>query len=171
MAKVADKAEKAAKVKADRREASAIKKAAKAAKVATLPAKARRLKTDAKNGTTPSPTAADKDHTGATVGHLAERWHAALSRAGKTETTCEGYRHEIGKAVAHFGAETLVTEISTRKAANYMESDAVTKTRGGKKAAQPGVDKTRRALRLALDFAVAAGWVPANPAAAEKAAS
>lgn len=62
------------------------------------------------------------------------------------------------------GCFLTVADLAARKVAAYFESDRVTKTRAGKPAAKPGVDKTRRALRMALEWAVAAGWASANPA-------
>ncbi len=43
------------------------------------------------------------------------------------------------------------------------ESDAVTKTRSGRGKAKPGIDKTRRVLRLALDWAAAVRLITESP--------
>jgi hypothetical protein len=46
----------------------------------------------------------------------------------------------------------------------HVDPDRVPEARDGDPAAKPGFDKTRRAFRMALDFAVAAEWVVANAA-------
>ena len=165
--------ELAAKKKAEREEARELKRQAKAASIPadkTTPRAARPQQKTARpahqNTEDPTATPADKATPKAerTMAHLAERWAAGLQRAGKTATTVAGYKAEIQKAVEHFGADSHVTDLTARQIQNYNESDRVTKTRAGKAAAKPGIDKTRRALRLALDWAVLAGWIDANPA-------
>ena len=50
-----------------------------------------------------------------------------------------------------------------RPGAGFFESDAVTKTRKGRAKAKPTVDKTRRVLRLALEWAAARKLIEAAP--------
>ncbi len=56
-----------------------------------------------------------------------------------------------------------VADLTPRRVQNYFESDRIVKTRSGKAAAKTGVEKLRRALRMALAWAVAAGWIPEAP--------
>lgn len=113
----------------------------------------------------PTPTAADKAVPAGerTLVRLQTSWCEALARAGKTPATVAGYKAAITTAINHFGEGTLVASLTVRKIANFNDSDLVTKKRSGKPAAKAGVEKTRRALRLALAWAAAAGWIDAAP--------
>ena len=117
------------------------------------------------NTETPTPAAEDKGapEVDRTMARLQVRWCAALERAGKTKTTVSGYKAALQTACDHFGDSTPVASLTARKVENYNASDAVTKKRNGKAAAKSGIEKTRRALRLALEWAVLAGWIPAVP--------
>jgi hypothetical protein len=98
-----------------------------------------------------------------TMAQLAERYIASLRDAGKGLGTQFSYSIDIAVAVKHFGAETAVATLTSRKVANYFDSDAVTKTRTGKAKAKPGIDKTRRVLRLALVWAAEQGLIAEAP--------
>jgi hypothetical protein len=94
---------------------------------------------------------------------LATRYIEALRLAGKGLGTQFSYSIDMAVAVKHLGPDTLVASLTARKVQNYFESDAVTKTRTGKGKAKPGIDKTRRVLRLALEWAAAEHLIPEAP--------
>ena len=98
-----------------------------------------------------------------TMASLAERYIASLRDAGKGLGTQFSYQIDLAVAVRHFGADTDVATLTARKVENYFESDAVTKTRTGKPKARPGIDKTRRVLRLALVWAAEQGLIASAP--------
>ena len=83
--------------------------------------------------------------------------------AGKTVSTIASYRADLGMAYRHFGADTLAGAITPAQVTEFNESKAVTKTRKGKPKAKPGVDKTRRVLRLALVWAEQAAVIEKAP--------
>ncbi len=98
-----------------------------------------------------------------TMTSLAERYIASLRDAGKGLGTQFSYQIDLSVAVRHFGADTDVATLTARKVENYFDSDAVTKTRTGKPKAKPGIDKTRRVLRLALVWAAEQGLIASAP--------
>ncbi len=100
---------------------------------------------------------------GITMADLADRYVTGLREAGKGLGTQFSYSIDLAVAVKHFGPDAPVASLSARKVQNYFDSDAVTKTRSGKAKAKPGIDKTRRVLRLALDWATAEGLIPESP--------
>jgi hypothetical protein len=98
-----------------------------------------------------------------TMAQLAERYIASLRDAGKGLGTQFSYSIDIAVAVKHFGEDAAVATLTSRKVQNYFDSDAVTKTRTGKAKAKPGIDKTRRVLRLALVWAAEQGLIAEAP--------
>ncbi len=98
-----------------------------------------------------------------TMASLANRYIASLRDAGKGLGTQFSYQIDLAVAVRHFGADIDVATLTARKVENYFESDAVTKTRTGKPKARPGIDKTRRVLRLALVWAAEQGLIASAP--------
>lgn len=154
--KAAEKAARLEKLKADRESARATKRAA-------AEASGKNLRPATSNTAAPTAEMADKrtPKTERTIARLQAAWCDALFRAGKTESTVHGYRAEVQKAVEHFGEAALVADLTPAAVAGFNDSERVTKTRTGRTAAKPGVDKTRRALRMALAWAAAAGWVAA----------
>ncbi len=114
---------------------------------------------DAAPAETPRPAPAGS----LTMATLADRYIASLRDAGKGLGTQFSYQIDLAVAVRHFGAETDVATLTARKVENYFDSDAVTKTRTGKPKAKPGIDKTRRVLRLALVWAAEQGLIASAP--------
>ena len=100
---------------------------------------------------------------GLTMASLADRYIASLRDAGKGLGTQFSYQIDLAVAMRHFGADIDVATLTARKVENYFESDAVTKTRTGKPKARPGIDKTRRVLRLALVWAAEQGLIASAP--------
>ena len=123
--------------------------------------------TDTTEPTPAEPPAATKKRgaspSGLTMASLADRYIASLRDAGKGLGTQFSYQIDLAVAVRHFGADTDVATLTARKVENYFESDAVTKTRTGKPKAKPGIDKTRRVLRLALVWAAEQGLIAEAP--------
>ncbi len=106
---------------------------------------------------------AKPETAGFTMADLVEGFAAHLAEVGKGLGTQMSYRIDLGVAVRHFGEATEVSTLTSRKVQNYFESDAVTKTRTGKGKAKPGIDKTRRVLRLALVWAAEQGLIEEAP--------
>jgi hypothetical protein len=102
-----------------------------------------------------------------TMAQLAEGYLEHLAAVGKSRATVSSYGTDIDVAVAHFGAETPVTDLTPEAVAAYFGSDVVTKTRKGRGKAEPTILKTRRVLRLALVWAAAAGLIPEAPVPAK----
>ena len=102
-----------------------------------------------------------------TMAQLAEGYLEHLAAVGKSRATVSSYGTDIDVAVAHFGAETPVTDLTPETVAAYFASDVVTKTRKERPKAEPTVLKTRRVLRLALVWAAEAGLIPGAPLPAE----
>ena len=94
---------------------------------------------------------------------LAEQYIRGLERAGKSVGTVFSYRMELDLALAELGDDTPVASITAERVQTYFESDAVTKTRKGRVKAKPTVDKTRRVLRLALEWAAAEKLISKAP--------
>ena len=110
-----------------------------------------------------APVKATKKATTLTMQALSDGYIASLRDAGKSLGTQFSYSIDIAVAVRHFGAETEVSTLTSRKVQNYFESDAVTMTKNGKGKAKPGIDKTRRVLRLALVWAAEQGLIAEAP--------
>ena len=98
-----------------------------------------------------------------TMAALADRYIASLRDAGRGLGTQFSYQIDLAVAVRHFGADTDAATRPARKVENYFQSDAVTKTKSGRAKAQPGIDKTRRVLRLALVWAAEQGLLAEAP--------
>ena len=94
---------------------------------------------------------------------VADGFLAHLEKRGKTASTIASYRADLGIALRHFGPETKAAGITAKQVETFNASAAVTKTRAGKAKAKPGVDKTRRVLRLALVWAADAGLINKAP--------
>jgi len=100
--------------------------------------------------------------TPTTMAGLADAYAAHLGEA-KSAATALGYRMELQKAIAHFGAETPLSDLTARKVGNYFDSDAVTKKRSGVEKDEKTVAKTRRVFRLALVWAAEEGMIAEAP--------
>jgi hypothetical protein len=88
-----------------------------------------------------------------TLGDLAERFLRHLEQQGKSRGTTFSYEQDLAIAKASLGADMPISALTSEQVKQYFESDAVTKTRKGRAKAKPTIDKTRRLLRLALDWA------------------
>ena len=101
--------------------------------------------------------------TSPTLTEIADGFLAHLDKRGKTVSTVASYRADLGIALRHFGPGTSVGSITSRQVAAFNACAAVTKTRAGKAKAKPGVEKTRRVLRLALVWAADVGLIKSPP--------
>ena len=120
----------------------------------TAPAKAKGKK--AKN-------ASKKPDSTITIGELAGNFQRHLEVAGKSRGTVFSYGIELKTAVKHFGADTRVTALTTKKVQDYFDSDAVVKNRKGKPKDEKTVAKTRRVFRQALQWLAEVGVLETAP--------
>jgi site-specific recombinase XerD len=111
----------------------------------------------------PGPRKAAPTATSPTLADVAEGFLADLEKRGKSASTIASYRADLGIALRHFGAETKATSITPKQVEAFNTCAAVTKTRAGRAKAKPGVEKTRRVLRLALVWAAGAGLIATAP--------
>ena len=96
---------------------------------------------------------------GKTLRDLAEAFLQQLAREDKSDGTIFSYRQELRTAMLELGEETLIASITPDKVQSFYDSARVTKLKSGKPKAKPSIDKSRRVLRLALMYAVEAGWL------------
>jgi hypothetical protein len=100
---------------------------------------------------------------GKTLRALAEAFLQQLAREDKSDGTIFSYRQELRTAMLELGEETLIASITPDTVQEFYDSDRVTKLKSGKPKAKPSIDKSRRVLRLALLYAVEAGWLKKAP--------
>ncbi|MCB9833800.1 MAG: hypothetical protein H6807_15165 [Planctomycetes bacterium] len=98
-----------------------------------------------------------------TLQAMSERYIKSLEAAGKSHGTQFSYGMELKLALKALGGETKVADLTVTEVEAFFASDLVTKTRTGKPKAKPTIDKTRRVLRLALEWAVSEGWMKEAP--------
>ena len=122
-----------------------------------------RTKTTPRRRTQREPAQAKPAVPSPTLAEVADGFVAHLEKRGKTASTITSYRADLGIALRHFGGDTRAGAITPKQIETFNASPAVTKTRAGKAKAKPGVDKTRRVLRLALVWAAESGLIPAAP--------
>lgn len=75
--------------------------------------------------------------------------------ATKSAATASSYRGDLAFACRALGGDTLCSDLTARKVKAYFTSEAVTKGRDGKPKSPISIAKTRRVLRLALEWAAA----------------
>jgi hypothetical protein len=107
--------------------------------------------------------AAPKPNSTITVGELAESFLRHLEAIGKSRGTVFSYGIELKAAAKYFGSDTKVTSLTTKKVADYFQSDAVTLNRKAKPKSQLTIDKTRRVFRFALEWLVEVGVLETAP--------
>jgi len=100
--------------------------------------------------------------TPTTMAGLADAYAAHLTEA-KSAATALGYRMELQKAIAHFGAETPIGDLTPRKVQNYNTSPAVTQKKNGEPKDEKTINKTTRVFRLALVWAAEVGLIDEAP--------
>jgi len=101
---------------------------------------------------------------------LCEAFVGKLRGDGKAESTVSAYRGELNLALAHFGADTRVENLTQQAVLGFFTSKRVTKLRSGRAKSPLSIAKSQRVLRQCLEWAHAQGWlkesiVPELPAA------
>jgi hypothetical protein len=105
-----------------------------------------------------------------TMAELADSYAHHLEAKGKSAGTVLSYGIEMKTAVKHFGTDRKVASLQAKDVEAYFTSDRVTKKRSGEAKNPLGIDKTRRVLRLALQWLAEVGVLSEAPIpAAEKA--
>ena len=98
-----------------------------------------------------------------TLVELTEAYVEHLKTSGKTESTIFGYRMELRLAASILGGDTRIVELTPKDIQRFYESERVTKTKTGRQKARPGIDKSRRVIRLALTWAATEGLLDRAP--------
>ncbi len=99
----------------------------------------------------------------ATLETASEGFLGSMESNGNSRGTIASYGAELKLAQSEIGAETPVAEITPEMITTYFESPRVTLLRSGKPKSQLSIDKTRRVLRLAIDWATREGWIEKSP--------
>jgi hypothetical protein len=98
-----------------------------------------------------------------TLEDLAAKYLQHLEDAGKSNGTLFSYKLELITALDELGKDTKLADLTPERVLEYFISDRVTKTRGGVQKAKPTVDKCRRVLRMALQWAEDSGLTAHAP--------
>jgi hypothetical protein len=98
-----------------------------------------------------------------TLEDLSMRYLAHLEEAGKSNGTLFSYKLELVTALDELGRDTKLADLTPARVLDYFVSDRVTKTRSGVQKAKPTVDKCRRVLRMALQWAEDSGLTAHAP--------
>jgi hypothetical protein len=98
-----------------------------------------------------------------TLEDLAAKFLQHLEDAGKSNGTLFSYKLELITALAELGKDTNVAELTPARVLDYFVSDRVTRTRAGVQKAKPTIDKCRRVLRMALQWAEDSGLIAQAP--------
>jgi hypothetical protein len=98
-----------------------------------------------------------------TLATLTERYLANLVADQRSDATVGAYKSDLAIAQRVLGAETAIDAITPKDVALFNASDEVLLARSGAEKAKPTIDRTRRVLRLALDYAEAEGWIMTTP--------
>lgn len=101
-------------------------------------------------------------HARTSLAGIAEAYVAHLT-ATKSPATASSYRGDLQVAIKHFGGETVCSALTSKRVLAYFDSDLVTKKRSGKAKSPISINKTRRVLRLALEWAGGEGIIEAVP--------
>jgi hypothetical protein len=98
-----------------------------------------------------------------TLEDLAAKFLTHLEDAGKSNGTLFSYKLELITALDELGAKTLISTLTPANVLDYFVSDRVTRTRAGVQKAKPTIDKCRRVLRMALQWAEDSGLIEKAP--------
>jgi hypothetical protein len=98
-----------------------------------------------------------------TLEDLAAKYLQHLEDAGKSNGTLFSYKLELITALDELGAKTLLADLTPTRVLDYFVSDRVTRTRAGVQKAKPTIDKCRRVLRMALQWAEDSGLIAQAP--------
>jgi hypothetical protein len=98
-----------------------------------------------------------------TLEDLAAKYLEHLEVSGKSNGTLFSYKLELITALDEIGKDTKLADLTPTRVLEYFVSDRVTRTRAGVQKAKPTVDKCRRVLRMALQWAEQTGLVAKAP--------
>jgi hypothetical protein len=98
-----------------------------------------------------------------TLEDLAAKYLQHLEDSGKSNGTLFSYKLELITALDELGKDTKLGDLTPTRVLEYFVSDRVTRTRAGVQKAKPTVDKCRRVLRMALQWAEETGLVAKAP--------
>jgi len=118
---------------------------------ANAPAKGRKKKESAPKRFSNRPS--EPTEPDMTVTRLAEAYLRHLGDLGKSLATQFSYSMDLGIAKRELGPETRIADLTPERVAAFFESPAVTMRKNGKPKTQVTIDKTRRVLRMALEWA------------------
>jgi hypothetical protein len=104
-----------------------------------------------------------KEGSKITLSQLADSYLRHLETKGKSTSTVMSYGIDLKLAQTVLGKDTQVKSLTPKKVQEYFDSDRVVKTLKGKPKAMPGIDKTRRVLRLALKWLEEVGVLQKAP--------
>ena len=96
------------------------------------------------------------------VQHLAQL-PLQLSSFGSLGQAMGEERMDLRVALKALGEKTKLGNLTPKKVGDYFESDAVVKSRSGKPKNERTIAKTRRVLRMALEWAEKKGFVDKAP--------
>ena len=99
----------------------------------------------------------------ATLEDLSATWLAALKTSGYSIGTVASYGMELKLAQDELGAETSLADLTAERVERFFNCKRVTKLRSGKNKSKLSVDKTRRVLRRALEWAASRGVIAKAP--------
>jgi hypothetical protein len=115
---------------------------------------------------TPTPAPAKKTKRAKSTATLAEVFKGyveSLEADGKSDGTIASYRMELALAGDDLGLETPIADITPERVLLFFTSDRVMKKRNGKSKSPLSIDKTRRVLRQALQYAATAKLIAEAP--------
>lgn len=129
-------------------------KGAKSAKPSAKPAKRGAAKDyDAAPGAAKDYDAAKPAHPLGNFPDFTTAYTNVLRAQGTTPSTIASYSAELNSAAKYFGADANPLAISAAALEKYFWSPQVNQKRDGSPRSQLTIDKTRRALRMALEWA------------------
>jgi hypothetical protein len=98
------------------------------------------------------------------LGDLGDRYIHHLEIAGVAVDTVRAYAIELDTAYRELGVETPIADLAPADIERFNECKRVTRLSSGRRRGKRAVEKTRRVLKLALDFAVHMGLLRTSPA-------
>lgn len=104
-----------------------------------------------------------RDEVRASMQDLGIVYVGHLKAAGKSDKTIASYRFDFMHAIEELGAATKLDALTPERVLEYFTCDRVMKLRSGKPKSQLSIDKTRRVLRQALEWAVEAKLIEKAP--------
>lgn len=98
------------------------------------------------------------------LGDLGDRYIHHLEVAGVAVDTVRAYAIELDTAYRELGVDTPIADLTRADIERFNECKRVTRLSSGRRRGESSIEKTRRVLKLALDFAVHMGLLRTSPA-------